>query len=648
VTFNKEYLDIALRNLKNSKATGPDRLPGEFFKYGGERLQSAILKLFCKIKLSEIIPKDWYEGLVKPIHKEGSRESLSNYRGITISCVIYKVLVSIIERQTMMYLEEKNILGDCQGAFRKHRRPEDHIFALKGICALRKSKKLKTYLAYLDVSKAFDTISRPRLFSHIWNKGIQGKAWRLIRMLYQNVDNKVIFGNFQSDNYEVLNGVKQGCILSPCLFNLAMTDLQCMLKECEGISIGGTQLQGLFYADDIVLIGNSDTDLTRMLGTANSFSQKWGLRFNCKKSQIMVIGRRMSSKLWPLGSMMLPETKNYKYLGVIINSNLSDTDHINSHLAKKAKKLQGYLRYTLSGHMDINRVNFGNTLWQKAVLPSLSHGTAVWFNNSISTRKNLQSFQYNCARAVLKLHSTPARLALVAELGWMPITDHLDALRISYFDHLRKMDNNRLTKIVFEEMSHLSNDYVGKFNYHQNIKSILVDRGLDHMFVNQDMLDTARFKNTAKALYLDTFTNDINSLSSLNLFRFLKTDVNRSEYLANEKYSFHARQLKFKLRTGVLGLGADLSRQHRGSGLCKICGNFETAKHFIFLCPAYSKLRQVMINDIKSCVGSQIFDCFIQDMDFAVSAVLGDHDDYFNQHFLRFVGKAWTLRNEHL
>ena len=102
-----------------------------------------------------------------------------------------------------MPTESNNIFGDYQGAFRKGRRLEDHLFILKGLCALRRAEKLPTYLAFLDVSKAFDTLDRDRLFCLLWEKGIQGKIWRLIRALYQNVQSKVIFDNVETDWFDI-------------------------------------------------------------------------------------------------------------------------------------------------------------------------------------------------------------------------------------------------------------------------------------------------------------------------------------------------------------------------------------------------------------------------------------------------------------
>ena len=91
-------------------------------------------------------------------------------------------------------------------------------------------------------------------------KGIQGKAWCLIWMLYQCVDNRVIFGKFETETYEVSNGLKQGCIMSPCLFNLVLADLEEMLQKCEGINAGGLKVCGLFYADDIVLMADTECE----------------------------------------------------------------------------------------------------------------------------------------------------------------------------------------------------------------------------------------------------------------------------------------------------------------------------------------------------------------------------------------------------
>ena len=99
-----------------------DNVPGEFLKYGGPKLHNVLLDFLLRVvKLTETLPQDWYEEILKPIHKEGSREILANYRRITISCMIYKVLVTIIKHQVMKYIEDKKLLGENHGTFREGR-----------------------------------------------------------------------------------------------------------------------------------------------------------------------------------------------------------------------------------------------------------------------------------------------------------------------------------------------------------------------------------------------------------------------------------------------------------------------------------------------------------------------------------------------
>ena len=143
-------------------------------------LRQVLLQVFQKVKWLEFIPVDCCRGIVKPLVKEGNN---SNYPGVTISLVAYKSIVSIIEHQTMVYIEENNILRDYQGASYKVRRCEYDIIALQGICApVKKIKKQKLYLSFLDVSKVFDVIDRTT--PCMLERSIQGKAWNMIKMPY--------------------------------------------------------------------------------------------------------------------------------------------------------------------------------------------------------------------------------------------------------------------------------------------------------------------------------------------------------------------------------------------------------------------------------------------------------------------------------
>ena len=106
----------------------------------------------------------------------------------------------------------------------------------------------------------------------------------------------------------------------------------------------------------------------QMLQIADTFANIWGLTFNDNKCEVMVIGQNYLADIkWLLWCKMLPEPQIYKYLCVIINRHLMDTDHLHGHLAEKFNKLESYIRYTLANNLDIKRVTLGNTLWQNPV-----------------------------------------------------------------------------------------------------------------------------------------------------------------------------------------------------------------------------------------------------------------------------------------
>ena len=88
----------------------------------------------------------------------------------------------------------------------------------------------------------------------------------------------------------------------------------------------------LLYADDIVLIAKNENDLELLLQIAANFADKWSLSFNEKKSQVLVMGKRLSSKMWQLGNKYIQETNSYKYLGVYINRQLKDHTYILEYL----------------------------------------------------------------------------------------------------------------------------------------------------------------------------------------------------------------------------------------------------------------------------------------------------------------------------
>ena len=141
------------------------------------------------------------------------------------------------------------------------------------------------------------------------------------------------------------------------------------------------------------------------------------------------------------------------------------------------------------------------------------------------------------------------------------------------------------------------------------------------------------------------FTQELHGYSSLLLYKTLKCDTSQAGYLLSQKCNFKSLQLKFKSRTGILGIGADLFRQHRSNGICGHCNTFESTKHFIFKCPLYNTARATMFDEIRMCVDDNVFNNFLQCWNYGILKLLGDHDNEFNGPFCKFLHSAWSIHS---
>ena len=104
--------------------------------------------------------------------------------------------------------------------------------------------------------------------------------------------------------------------------------------------------------------------LQELLNISNAFANKWSLKFNPKKSKILITSKKINKEgTWKLGNEPIEETGEYKYLGYFINRSLKSNFHVNSFLKEKADKQLNCLIRLLGEHSDFNRINFGESLW---------------------------------------------------------------------------------------------------------------------------------------------------------------------------------------------------------------------------------------------------------------------------------------------
>ncbi|TNN20796.1 LINE-1 reverse transcriptase, partial [Schistosoma japonicum] len=261
-------VEKAIGNLKRGRAAGPDRLTPEIFKDGGPVLAARLTEILGRIWEMGVIPSDWSQSLIVPIYKKGQKSS---------SSIILKRLTRAREEQTR----------ENQARFRPGRGCIDHIFTLRQVLEHRHTFKRPTIVVFLDLKAAFDSVDREVLWQCLSLKGVPKKYINLVQALYSKTTGRVRAYGELSSEFLTSSGVRQGCPLSPFLFNFVidmLLDITMSSSDFSGVDfLPGASLTDLEYADDIVLFGEDADKMQSLLTTLSNNASMFGMRFSPSK-----------------------------------------------------------------------------------------------------------------------------------------------------------------------------------------------------------------------------------------------------------------------------------------------------------------------------------------------------------------------------
>ena len=438
-----------LRKLKNNKTGGSDGLVGELLKYGGSGMVDLLQQLFSVIWREEIVPPQWREGLIVNLFKKGDKEDPGNYRGITLLSVVGKVFCKIINDRLVKHLEEGQALHEGQAGFRKKRSCIDNVYTLNEIVQGRLREGKKTYAFFLDVQKAYDTVWRNGLWVKLWDLGVRGRMWRVIKRMYEASRSAVLLDGEKSASFSVEQGVAQGCSLSPILFSVFINDL---LKEVEkaelGIHLGeGGKIGGMLFADDFVGLSDSKEQLQKLIDVVYSYCSKWRLKANVTKSAVMVFTKEAVEGTWKWGEHDLPTVAKYTFLGIDFASNGAWDGHIKKVLDCGRKKVNQL--HSVISNRDIN-LSARRLLLLSVVRPSLEYGSEVWEGNK-SQAAALESVLLGGGKRILGCSSKTCNEAVRGDLGIDTLQGRRDKAKLKWWYKLVTMPEDRYPKKLFSQ-----------------------------------------------------------------------------------------------------------------------------------------------------------------------------------------------------
>ena len=194
-----------------------------------------------------------------PIPKKGNAKECSNYQTIAFISHASKIMLKILQARLQQYV--KCELPDVQAGFRKGRGTRDQIANILWIIEKAREFQKIIYFCFIDYAKAFDCVDHNKLWKILREMGIPDHLICLLRNLYASLEATVRTGHGTTDRFQIGKGVHQGCILSPCLFNLYA---EYNMDEAQaGIKIARRNVNNLRYADDTTLMAKSEEELKR-------------------------------------------------------------------------------------------------------------------------------------------------------------------------------------------------------------------------------------------------------------------------------------------------------------------------------------------------------------------------------------------------
>ena len=436
----KQEIQDALKRLKTGKAAGPDNIPPEAWKADLTTSTDVLHKLFSKIWEEERLPDDWKLGHLVKLPKKGDLSDRKNWRGITLLSIASKVFTIILLLRMKDKLDVK--LRDEQAGFRPQKSCTDQTATLRMIVEQCVEWNCPLYLIFVDFEKAFDSLDRDAIWKLLRHYGVPEKIVRMIQSFYSGFQCKIIHKGKLSAPFEVETGVKQGCMLSPLIFILAIDwIMRKVTQQRNGLpwTFDG-QLHDLDFADDLCLIAQTFNHAQQKTQMLQDEARKHGLKVNIGKTKSMRINNKNNTAL-KINDEELEDVEHFQYLGSIINR----TGGTEQDVKARIKKAQ-YAYVTLFNVWRSKNIKPKTKLriFNSNVKSILLYGSETWAITE-SIRKKLQTFVNRCLRRILRIYwpNVISNRELWERTNQQPIEIEIGRRKWSWLGHtLRKQESN--------------------------------------------------------------------------------------------------------------------------------------------------------------------------------------------------------------
>ncbi len=236
------------------------------------------------------IPEDFRQSIFVTIPKKVKALDCTDFRTISLMSHVVKMLLRIILERIKNKINRE--VGKEQCGFRPSSGTREAIINMRSISERHIELDTDVHVCFIDYAKAFDKVHHKAMIDCLQAIGLDGKDVRLIENLYWDQVAVIQIGNRLSPTVEIKNGVRQGCVLSPSLFNIYTEVIFREIEDYRGVNVGGFNVNNLRYADDTVLMAKTEGDLQNIVDKIKEESEKrWSSARGSKKPASRLTGK---------------------------------------------------------------------------------------------------------------------------------------------------------------------------------------------------------------------------------------------------------------------------------------------------------------------------------------------------------------------
>jgi hypothetical protein len=403
-----------LKSLKVVKSAGPDEIHPRILRELADHLATPMASLFQKSLDEGVLPHGWKEAVVSPIFKKGNRKLAENYRPVSLTSVVCKLMETMVREAVLEHLRRHDLLSKKQFGFINGRSTTLQLLVYLDKCREVLSRGGTVDSVYLDFAKAFDTVPHRRLLGKLEAYGIRGSLLKWVKSFLCGRTQQVAVNGAFSSTQPVLSGIPQGSVLGPLLFVVYINDLPNNLSSSVLMFADDTKPFREMKSEEDFRVLQCDLDLLE------EWSNKWLLSFHPNKCKVLTIGKHeniLRGFPYKLLGEELEHVFEEKDLGVIIDGELSFDSHIMDKVAK-ANQMLGLIRRTftfMSAAMML-------VLYKCFVRHHIEFSQVLWSPRSIRQVRMLEKVQIRATELIPE----------VANLAYEDRLRHLKLPTLSY------------------------------------------------------------------------------------------------------------------------------------------------------------------------------------------------------------------------